>query len=247
VRGLGKLIVVQIKLYLREPTAAFFSIFFAPLLLLLFGAIYGNKPSPFFGGRGSMDISVPSYIGLIIVTVAIIGLPIGTAAARESGVLRRFRATPLHPLAYIISDISSYLIMTIIGVALLILTGTVVFNVRFAGNALDVIAGFLLTTTAFFALGYLMAGLAPTARVAQTVGMVAAFPMMFLSGATIPYEVIPASVRTFSRFIPLTHVVTLMRGLWFGEAWSRHLTEVIVLAGILIFGTALAARLFRWE
>jgi len=77
--------------------------------------------------------------------------------------------------------------------------------------------------------------------------MVAAFPMMFLSGATIPYEVIPASVRTFSRFIPLTHVVTLMRGLWFGEAWSRHLTEVIVLAGILIFGTALAARLFRWE
>lgn len=246
-RGLGKLILVQIKLYLREPMAAFFTVFFAPMMLLLFGAIYGNKPSPFFGGRGSMDISVPAYIGLIIVTVAMIGLPIGTAAARELGVLRRFRATPLHPLAYIFSDIASYLLMTLLGVLCLVATGKVVFNVRFDGHPLSVLAGFLLATVSFFALGYLVAGLAPTARVAQTVGMVLAFPMMFLSGATIPYEVIPPTVRAFSRFLPLTHVVTLMRGLWFGEPWSRHLTELAVLAGVLVIAAALAARIFRWE
>ncbi|MCX7975312.1 MAG: ABC transporter permease [Candidatus Aminicenantes bacterium] len=246
-RGLGKLMLIQIKLYLREPMATFFTIFFAPLMLLLFGAIYGNKPSPFFGGRGSMDISVPSYIGLIIVTVAMIGLPIGTASARERGVLRRFRATPLRPLAFILSDIIAYLTMTILGVTLLIITGKIVFNVRFEGHPLNVAAGFLLATCAFFALGYLVAGVAPTARLAQAVGMILAFPMMFLSGATIPYEVIPPSVRAASRFIPLTHVVTLMRGLWFGEAWSRHLTEIIVLTGVLIIGTSLASWLFRWE
>jgi len=246
-RGLGKLIKMQIKLFLREPTAAFFTVFFAPLLLLLFGAIYGNKPSRFFGGRGSMDVSVPSYIGLIIVTVAIIGLPIATAAARERGVLRRFRTTPLRPLAYIISDITAYLLMTLLGVALLVLTGKLVFQVRFDGHILSVFAGFLLATMSFFAFGYLLAGLAPSARVAQALGFFLAFPMMFLSGATIPYEIIPASMRPFTRFIPLTHVVTLMRGLWFGEPWSRHLTEVAVLAGLLITCTALAAWTFRWE
>jgi len=54
------------------------------------------------------------------------------------------------------------------------------------------------------------------------VGMVLAFPMMFLSGATIPLEVLPAKVRAFNHYIPLTHVVTLMRGLWFGDSWGQH-------------------------
>ncbi len=244
-RGLLKLLLVQAKLYLREPIATFFTIFYAPLMLLLFGTIYGNKPTPFFGGRGPMDVSVPSYIGLIIVTVGLIGLPIGTA--RESGVLRRFRATPLHPLAYIVSDVVSYLLMTVLGVLLLILTGKLVFNVRFEGNPLSVLAGFLLGTTAFFALGYLIAGLAPTARIAQTVGMVLAFPMMFLSGATIPWEVLPAKVQAVSRYVPLTLVVKLMKGLWFGDAWSQHWTEVAVLVGCLVVGGIAAARTFRWE
>ena len=245
-RGLLKLLLVQAKLYLREPIATFFTIFYAPLMLLLFGTIYGNKPTPFFGGRGPMDVSVPSYIGLIIVTVGLIGLPIGTAG-RESGVLRRFRATPLHPLAYIVSDVVSYLLMTVLGVLLLILTGKLVFNVRFEGNPLSVLAGFLLGTTAFFALGYLIAGLAPTARIAQTVGMVLAFPMMFLSGATIPWEVLPAKVQAVSRYVPLTLVVKLMKGLWFGDAWSQHWTEVAVLVGCLVVGGIAAARTFRWE
>jgi len=247
VRGFWKLLLVQARLYLREPIATFFTIFYAPLVLLLFGAIYGNNPTRLFAGRGTMDIAVPSYIGLIIVTVGLIGLPIGAAAARESGVLRRFRATPLHPLAYILSDIAAYLLMTAIGVLLLILTGVMVFHIQFEGNVLSVLAGFLLGTTAFFALGYLVAGLAPTARIAQTVGMVLAFPMMFLSGASIPLEVLPAKVRAVSQYIPLTHVVTLMRGLWFGDSWGQHLAEVAVLMGCLLVGGAVAARTFRWE
>ena len=246
-RGFWKLLLVQAKLYLREPIATFFTIFYAPMMLLLFGAIYGNKPNPLFGGRGTMDVAVPSYIGLIIATVGLISLPIGTAAARESGVLRRFRATPLHPLAYILSDIASYLLMTATGVLLLVLMGKVVFHIRFEGHILSVLVGFLLGTTAFFALGYLIACLAPTARIAQTVGMVLAFPMMFISGATIPLEVLPAKVRAVSQYIPLTHVVTLMKGLWFNDSWSQHWREVAVLVGCLLVGGAIAARTFRWE
>ncbi|MBC7227136.1 MAG: ABC transporter permease [Thermoflexales bacterium] len=246
-RGVWKLTLIQMKLYLREPIATFFTIFYAPMMLLLFGAIYGNKPTPLFGGRGTMDVSVPAYIGLIIATVGLIGLPIGTASARESGILRRFRATPLHPLAYIVSDVLSYLLMTMLGVLLLILTGKLVFNIRFEGNILSVLGSFLLGTTAFFALGYLIAGLAPTARIAQTVGMVLAFPMMFLSGASIPLEVLPAKIEAVSRYIPLTYAVRLIKELWFGDAWGQHWKEVAVLAGCLLVGGIIAAWTFRWE
>ena len=246
-RGLWKLIVVELKLYLREPAATFFTIVFAPMLLLLFGTIYGNKPNPFFGGRGMVDVSVPSYIALIIISVGFMGIPVATAANREAGVLRRFRMTPLRPAAYIISNIASYYVMTAIGVAALVVVGKVVYGMKFEGNILSVWAGFTLGSLAFFALGYLIAGVASTARIAQAVGMIAAFPMMFLSGSAIPLEVLPQSVRNISRFLPLTHVVTLMRGLWAGEGWAQHLTEAVVLGGVLIVGIILSARFFRWE
>jgi len=216
-------------------------------MLILFGSIYGNEPTPLFGGRGMVDVSVPAYMGLIIVTVGLMSVPIQTASSREAGVLRRYQATPLRPMAYLIANVAGNYGMALLGILLLLLVGKVGYNVQFDGNVPSVLGGGTLGTLAFFALGYLVASLAPTARIAQTVGMVLAFPMMFLSGATIPLETMPESVRNVSRFIPLTHVVTLLQGLWFGEGWGEHLTEIIVLVGTLGIGTAVAARLFRWE
>jgi ABC-2 type transport system permease protein len=246
-RGLGKLVGIELKLYLREPAATFFTIVFAPMLLLLFGTIYGNKPNPFFGGRGMVDVSVPSYIAIIIISVGFMGIPIATASNREAGVLRRFRMTPLRPTAYLLANISSYYVMTVAGVVALVVVGRAVYGMKFEGNVFSVWLGVTLGSLAFFALGYLIAGVAPTARSAQAVGMIATFPMMFLSGSAIPLEVLPPSVRNVARFIPLTHVVTLMRGLWAGESWVKHLTEAAVLGGVLTIGIILSARFFRWE
>ena len=246
-RALWKLTVVQAKLYLREPIGAFFTLLFAPLVLILFGFIYGNDPQTAFGGLGSMDVSVPAYTGMIIGTVGLMSVPISTAARREAGVLRRFRATPLRPLTYLITDVLISFLMTLLGILLLFVVGKVAYDVRFEGRLLSVLAGVCLGASAFFSLGYVIAGLAPSARVAQVVGMVVFYPMMFLSGASIPLELMPETVRNVSRFLPLTHVVTLLKGLWFGEAWGEHLTELAVLVGVLLVCGAVAARTFRWE
>lgn len=246
-RGLPQLIWTQAKLYLREPMATFFTIFYAPLMLILFGSIYGNEPIPMFGGRGTIDISVPAYIALVIVSVGLMGIPITTAAEREKGVLRRFQITPLHPLAYLFSELVTYVAMTLLGVLLLVLIGRVGWNLRFEGNILDLLGGFFLGTFSIFVLGLLVASLAPTARIAQTVGMVLAFPMMFLSGATIPWEILPEGVQRVAEFVPLTHVVRLLRNLWAGGSWGEAWISVVVLAGVLVVCAALSARFFRWE
>ena len=246
-RGLLPLMVVQVKLFLREPVATFFTIAFAPLLLLLFGVIYGNEPNEVFGGRGSMDVTVPAYIGIVIVTVALIGIPIQTATNRELGVLRRYRVTPLRPLSYLIADVTAYYLMTLTGTVLLIVVGAVTFGVRPTGSIPAILAGFTLSALTFFALGYLLASLAPTARVAQTIGMVLAYPMMFLSGASLPLELLPPGLRHVTDFIPLTYVVEIMRGLWFDAPWATLRLDVAVLSTILIIATALSARFFRWQ
>jgi ABC-2 type transport system permease protein len=248
-RGLWQLYSMQIKLYLREPVAFFFSLAYPTLLLLLFGFIYGNDPAPEFWGRnfGTVDASVPAYAGIIIGTVALMGIPIDTASNRENGVLRRYRATPLRPAVYLIASVLMYLSVALLGMLVLILAGKLVFGLRFAGSWLSVLAAFILSALAFYAFGYLIASLASTARVAQTIGMVIFFPMMFLSGAGMPIQLLPEGLRRVSDFLPLTYVVRLIQGLWFNDAWKALWLPVLVLFGILIVGAVLAARFFRWE
>lgn len=246
-RSLWKLTLVEAKLYLREPMAAFFTLVFPLMMLFLFGSIYGNEPTDFFGGRGSVDVSVPAYMAMIIGTVGLLSIAITTATYRETGVLRRYRATPLRPAVILTAQVVVNFVMTLMGALLLVVAARLVYGLRFEGNAVSVLGAFILSTLSFFAVGFLLAGLAPTARVANIVGMVLFYPNLFLSGAAMPKEMFPDSVRLVSRMMPLTYVVDLLQGLWFGEPWSKQLTAVGVLAGMLIVGVVLSARTFRWE
>ena len=246
-KGFRKLTLVNLKLYLREPIATFFTLAFPPLLVVLFGAMYGNDPLPMFGGYGSMDVSMPGYTAMILGTVGLLGVPITISGYRESGVLRRFQATPMRPLTYILADIVANLVTTLLGMMGLVIIGWLLYHVQFEGQVMAVILAVVFCGLAMFSIGYLIAGLAPGARTAQVVGMVVFYPMMFLSGASIPLEVMPETIQRIADFLPLTYVVRLLRGLWFGDAWGEHLLETAVLAGVLLVCTALAARLFRWE
>ena len=246
-KALIRLTFVQMKLYLREPMAAFFTLAYAPMILFIFGFIYGNEPTPFFGGRGYIDIAVPSFIALIIVSVGLMSVPISTSEDRDKGILRRFHSTPVSPVIYQFANVLVYYLMTLFGVVILFLIGKFAYGASFEGNYLSVFAGFTLAALSFFAFGYLIASLSPNARTAQVIGMVISFPMMFLSGAAIPLEVLPDSVQKISRFLPLYHIVTFMRGLWIGESWPEHYIAIFVLLGLLIVGTVISAILFKWE
>ncbi|MFQ5771050.1 MAG: ABC transporter permease, partial [bacterium] len=213
----------------------------------LFGSIYGNEPTPFFGGYGSVDVSVPAYTAMIIATSGLLSLTIVLAVYREKGILRRLKATPLHPQTILTAQVSVIFLMTALGMVLLIIAAKIVYSLRFAGNPFNVLLAFILSSLSFFALGFVLAGLLPTARSAQIVAMVLFYPMLFLSGATIPREVLPETIRTYAQILPLTHVVNLLRGLWIGNGWIEHLKEVAVLSGMLIFGVILSAKTFRWE
>lgn len=245
--GLVKLTWVELKLFLREPMAAFFTLAFPLMMLFLFGSIYGNAPSHFFGGFGSVDISVPGYTSMIIATTGLMSLSISMASYREQGILRRLHATPLRPQTILGAQLLVLFLMTTIGMLLLIVSGKAAYGLRFAGDPLDVGLAYLLCSTSFFALGFVLAAVLPTTRSAQTVGMVLFYPMIFLSGATIPREILPETIRTYAQILPLTHVVNLLRGLWIGDPWSSHYTEVGVLLGLLVAGVIISAKTFRWE
>jgi len=238
---------IEFKLFLREPIGAFFTLVFPLMMLFLFGSIYGNDPSEFFNGYGSVDVSVPAYTAMIIATTGLMGLTITMATYRENGVLRRLGTTPVHSLLVLSAQVVVLLIMTAIGMFFLVIAGKFVYQMRFEGNILNVFGGFVLGCLSFFSIGFVLAGLMPNARTAQIVGMVLLYPMLFLSGAGLPRELLPEAIKRVSTFLPLTYVVNLLRGLWIGEPWSQHSTDVLVLLAILVVGIIISIKTFRWE
>jgi hypothetical protein len=91
-----KLVVVQTKLYLREPMGVFFTLLFAPLLLVVMGFIFGNEPMPMFDGLGQLDVYVPTYAAIVIGVVGLTAVPIETSARRETACTAPL---PRHPFA----------------------------------------------------------------------------------------------------------------------------------------------------
>ena len=127
----------------------------------------------------------------------------------------------------------------------MIIVAKLVFGLRFGGSWAAVLGGFTLSALAFVAVGYVLASLVRSERVATAVGMAIYFPSMFLSGAAMPLETMPGNVREVAVWLPLTHVVHLLQDLWFGIGWNWQ--SGLVLLGMLVAGTVASAALFRWE
>lgn len=246
-KSLQTLTLTIIRLFLREPIGAFFALAFPSLMVILFGSMYGNTPVEMFGGYGTMDISMPGYTALILATVGLMNIPITTATYRETGVLRRFKVTPLKPLTYILSDLSANLLATIAGMAGVVLLGWLLHHVRFEGQVWAVALAVVYCFLPLAALGYLIAGLAPGARAAQVIGLLILYPMIFLSGSGMPLEIMPEGIRRLSNFLPLTYVVRLLRGAWFGAPLQDLLPSILVIGAVTLAAGLLAARFFKWE
>lgn len=247
-RGLVRFTWIEFLLQLREPFAAFFALVFPPLLVLLFGSIYGNDPKPELGGLGTIDVTVPGYIAMVLATVGIFNLPISLASSRERGFLRRLAVTPLSPFAVFLAHLASLALLTIGGILLLVLVAKIGYHLRFPGSLSSAIAAGTLGGIALFAFGFAVAALAPTARTAQVTSMLLFYPMLFLSGMALPREILPTRIQQIATFFPATPVVTLLRAAWENVSWWRSEWQALLALALWTIGSlAVAAWRFRWE
>lgn len=241
-----KLTWVETKLFLREP-GAYFALIFPLAILFIFGSIYGNKPSAFLGGHGSLDFYVPAYIAMLMIAIGFYSLPIAIINYRERGILFRLQATPLRPLTILSAQIGANFLMTTAGAIILVVAGKLFYNLHITSSMPNVLLAYILSVLSIFALGFLMASIVPNVRVAAIVGTLLFFSMLYLSGATVPLKIYPQVVQQIAWFLPLTHVVKLMQDMWFGGSWLDHRVNVLALVGLLAVCMLVSVKLFRWR
>jgi ABC-2 type transport system permease protein len=232
------------KLFLREPAATFFTLGFPLLLLFAFGAIFGNDPGSAPGSVGYTTYALPGYVTLTVGALALLSLPITLATQRDQGILRRFRVTPLRPTTVLGTQAVVNLLMLLVSTGLLLIAATLAYDVPLPDVPLLALGALLFAGLTFFALGFLLGALVPTARAAQSIGMALFFPMLFLSGAAIPQFLFPDWLTTASLALPLTHTTRLLQNAWLHGQWNG--TAALVLASMGVVSTAVAAWAFRW-
>lgn len=231
----------------REPVGLFFALIFAPALVLILGAIFGNEPNPEFDGRGYVDATLPAFGSLVLAIIGVMLMPVNQLTLRESGALRRLRLTPLRPITFIAADLTTNFVIGMIGMATALAVGWVAFDVSISGNLATVLAASALGLLSFLALGYTLSGLYPSSAAATGIGNILMILLMLSSGAFVPLTVMPDGVQTVMNYSPIRHFVDLIQGLWNGQAWSTLLLPTGILLAMTIAFGALGSVLFRWD
>lgn len=246
-KRLGALLRQEITLSLRNYISTFFAVLFPVIMLILFGSIYGNEGQEIFNGYGSMDITVPSYFGVSLGVLGLMTLPMTLAEYREKKVLKRFKATPVSPFSLLSANLIANVIIYVFSLALLVMVGKIAYNIKFEGKVYAVIFAVALSVLAIFTLGLFIASIAKSAKSANAIGNLVYFPMLFLSGASLPYEKLPESVQKFAKIFPLTYSVKLIKGVWFGNKILDYKLEIGVLIGVTLVCLILSIKLFKYE
>lgn len=236
---------VELKLFLREPGAAFFTLILPVLLLVLNGSTGTNERQADLGGAGPIDVLVPGYIALVIATFAMTNLPGLLATYRERGVLRRLQATPVRPSTILFAQLLVQSLVATAGLIVLVVVGTTAFGLRAPEAPAAVLVAYVVAVVGFAALGFVLAAVLPTARSTAAISFAIYLPMIFLSGAVMPQEVLPDWAQRASDFLPLTYVVDALREPWTAGTWN--VAALALLLAMVAFGTALSSRVFRWS
>jgi ABC-2 type transport system permease protein len=146
-------------------------------------------------------------------------------------------------MAVLVTQAVVGLAMTLLGAIVLVVAGRGVYGAAPPSSTAGVALAFAVGTLGFLALGFLVAGVARSARAAQAVGMILFFPMWLLSGAGPPPEVMGEGMRRVSDLLPLTHVVQALQDPWLGSAADP--ADLVLVAAVLLVATVLAARSLR--
>lgn len=245
-RRFKKITILEWKLLTREFITIFFALIFPVMMLLLFGSIYGNEPNEFMNGYGTVDVSTPGYINMIVAVTGLMSLPLTLAQYRERKILKRFMASPIHPMDILLSQIIVNVMLTLIGLIMLIIVGIIVFDLKFYGNFFEALLAFIIIMLSIFSIGLFITAISKNTRMANAISYIIYFPMLFLSGATMPLELMPQTIRIISKALPMTYGVELFKGVWLGDHLIDFSLELLLLGGITLLFGGLSIKLFKW-
>jgi ABC-2 type transport system permease protein len=244
--ALLRLTAVETKLFFREPIVVFFALAFSPILLIILGLIPAmREPDLGLGGVRLITLYMPIIVAMGIALFSLSGLCQLFASYREKGVLRRMRTTPVKPTIMLGAQLLMATVLSVVTMVVMLAIEWLSFDVSLPRQLLSYLLSYLLLALALFAIGLLVAALAPSSKGASAIGSLVFFPLAFFAGLWLPRASMNDGLRTISDFTPLGAGVQALQDSTAGQ-WPQLLHLAVMLGWAIVAG-GLAARYFRWD
>ena len=240
-----KLYVIEQKLALRSGDMLLFGVAMPVGIMILINMIAGQKQA----GEGFtyLESSFASLVAVGICAAAFMGIPLTIADYRDKKILKHFFTTSCSPMWILGSDVLFGAVTAMLSATSVSLVSVIFLGYKVRGNILGFVGAWFLTLVSMFSIGLLMASLCRTVKSVNAVTTLVYFPMLFLSGATIPYELFPSGLQKVSNVLQLTQGIKLMKAVSMGMKMDSIWKTVVLLVGITLVCTMISVKTFRWE
>lgn len=247
---LARQVVYQLKLLARSPMAAFATLVIPLMVLLAVNLLYSGTRLDSRGGIAYAQFFTPAMVAFALVNACYMSVISSTTLARDQGVLKRIRSTPLPAWVYMAGRIVSSGLVALVGAAVVIAVGAEVYGFQMVWSG---VPSALLTLAAgmfcFCSLGLAVTVLVPSAESALPIAWGTMLPLCFVSDVFQPIDTAPDWLRSIASAFPLRPFADDLEAA-FNPITGTAAIHVAHLELIALWGVAAAAFAllrFRWE
>jgi ABC-2 type transport system permease protein len=234
----------------RTPIAAFFTLLFPLIFLLLIGALAGNAIIDPATGLRLAQFLTPSMAVFGTAMAAFSTLAISVAVDREAGVLKRLRGSPLPVGVYVLGRIGSAAYTALLSVVILVAVGVTVYGVDIVwSKAAAALLTLVVGIACLAALGLAVAALVNRSEAVGAVANGLLIPLAFISGVFATGAELPTWLDRIAGVFPLRHFVDALSETFnpFHAGGGFVWESLAVMLAWAVAAGLVAVRFFRWE
>lgn len=199
----------------------------------------------------SIDFILPGQLGFSLLSAAVFGTAFLFFSLRQTLVLKRFFATPIHRMYIILGEAISRLLFQSFGSIVIIGLGYFAFGFTLVNGFvtfLEMLILCLFGLIVFMGFGFVVSGIAKTESTIPPMANIVTLPQFLLAGTFFSVDVFPAWLQPICKIMPLTYLNDALRKIAFEGLHLWNLGPqllVLTIWGIVVY--AVAVKVFRWE
>ena len=250
VRLLGAQVGYQLKVLVRSPIASFATLVIPLMVLLAVNLLYQGTRLSSRGGIQYVQFFTPAMVAFALVNACYMSVISSTTLARDEGILKRIRSTPLPLWVYMAGRIVSAGLVALVSALVVIAVGAGVYGFHVVWAAIPtVLLTLAVAMFCFCSLGLAVTVLVPAADSALPIAWGTILPLCFISDVFQPIDSAPHWLRSIASFFPLRPFADDLESAFNPITGSRaiHLGDLAMLAAWGLAAAAFALLAFRWE
>lgn len=217
-RGFAALLRGETLVTIRDTAGLLIPVALPMLLLVSNSFAPGIREQLRPGGPRVFDVYVvPPILAIVVALIALVNMPSFIATYRKTGVLKTLAVSPIRPSAVLLAQIVVSAIQLLIGVALMLTVAATGFGLQAPVNLLGAILAFGAGVLAMYALGMLIAAVAPSPNAALAIGMVVFLGSGAIGGMFGSTDNYPDALATIGSVLPFGAFVQLLQAAWLGD------------------------------